>query len=189
MARVFLGMRFARPRKRPCAACTKKVGRALRASRRGRAVFLGTRAASPWQVGRELRAARSASGPYHGLEAGPFHVQVADPNRIHAHLVEPLLRLMLRPDDPWRPEAAILTDDNFVKPLERALLALYGARGLDRYAVFACGNRPGLPETRLSRISFHGIDVERTLSDFLSFAQACSAGRRKWVETPSVTEF
>ena len=40
------------------AACTKKVGQVLRASRCGRAVFPGTRASSPWQVGRALRASR-----------------------------------------------------------------------------------------------------------------------------------
>ena len=125
----------------------------------------------------------------HGLEAGPFHIQAASPDKSRAHLVEPLLRLMLRPDDPWRADAVILTDDNFVKPLESAVLALYGEDGLGRYAVFAHGNRPGLPETRLARVAFHGIDVEKTMQGFISFARACSRGSRRWVDAPQIERF
>ena len=88
-----------------------------------------------------------------------------------------LLRLALSPRASDLPEAVVLLDDNFVPALEGALRANFGPSGATRFFVASCGNLPALPKTSL-RVSFCGLDLERTLDSFVVWAEAIHAGVR-----------
>ena len=88
-----------------------------------------------------------------------------------------LLRLALSPRSSDLPEAVVLLDDNFVPALESALRSNFGPSGATRFFVASCGNLPALPKTSL-RVSFCGLDLERTLDSFVVWAEAIHAGVR-----------
>ena len=86
-----------------------------------------------------------------------------------------LLRLALSSNTDLLPDAIVLLDDNFVTVLEAALSDCFGAKQAPSFFIAACGNLPVLPQTSL-RVSFCGLDMERTLDSFVAWAEAVHNG-------------
>lgn len=111
-----------------------------------------------------------------GLQIGPWHYQeirmVGDvPGERDA--IAAVLAAMLAPGRGWEPDAVVLMDDHWLRPLELVLAGFGGGR-MRAMFVSCLANRPALPKSPLN-VRFRGVDHERTL---LSFVDWCEALRR-----------
>ncbi len=110
----------------------------------------------------------------HGMRCPPgYYLEFRPEALMQARNV---LRILLAPDNPNRPDGLLVANDNFLPHVADILKEFYGDSTLAAIRITSRGNYPALPETGLD-VRFFGIDMVKTLEGALCFIDDFRAKR------------
>ena len=114
----------------------------------------------------------------HGAKVVPQGFHQVDMSHWNRSQFVRLMDLFLRSDAGRAADAVVLGDDNLLLPFAECCRKAWGRGAGKRYFVSCHCNFPCPVETDFP-VSFHGPDLESTISSFIDYAEDCLAGARK----------